>query len=177
MKYVNENKRKAEQKNRELQQQLEKSRGDFCGIGTRKIKLFLNKKIKEGDIIAKLYRMALEIEDKNITAKKIMNKYHGYGYEYADKVYAEKHKLIRELIGLCIDNDIIYGYQVCDDISTNAIIYFELPNMEQISFHDSMSKEEIEKWNIYLKEWDGKKNSTLRKIEKTILEKYKNDLK
>ena len=165
-------KAQAEQKNRELQKQLEYYRENLCSIGTRKVKLLLNKKIKEGDKLAESYRVVLEIEDKNISAKKIMNKYHEYGYQYADKVYKEKHNLIHKLVGICEECGYKYGYEECSGISTNAIVYFELPNMKQVSFHDELGEEELKNWKKYDSEWDGKENSTLLKIQETLTNVY-----
>ena len=50
--------------------QLANSRKNFCGVGSRKIKLLLNKLAKT-DNLAKAYRIALEAEDKNISAKAV----------------------------------------------------------------------------------------------------------
>ena len=81
-------------KNHDLIEQLSCMREKMCGIGTRKVKLLLNEKIKEGDYIAELYRTALEIEDLNISAKK----YHG---EYREKYYSKKNDNILLLSELC----------------------------------------------------------------------------
>ena len=59
-----------QRKNAGLCNQLYNSRNQMCGIGTRKVKLFLNKKMKEGDRNAMILRTALEAEDANINAKK-----------------------------------------------------------------------------------------------------------
>jgi hypothetical protein len=141
---------------------LEYQRGQFCGIGTRKIKIRLNKLAKT-ELNAKLYRLALEIEDKNISAKK---------YEkYRDMYYMEKSDKIKELIKLCSDNNIVVGYQEKDDFGLHIyIVYFELPHCEQISWHTY----DVPHCNEYEKEWDGKENSTLQKLEKAIMAQYPN---
>lgn len=151
-------------KNKQLIKQLKDSRTNFCGVGTRKIKLLLNKLIKNGDNVAKAYRLGLEIEDKNIVAKDTI-------YDYADRVYYQKHTLLVELIEFCIVNDFVYGVQDIDGRNTNAIVYFELPGMEQISFHTFFEKGHH--YKPYDKEWDGEINSTLPKIEKAIINRYK----
>lgn len=150
-------------KNKDLVKQLRTSRENFCGIGTRRIKLLLNKLAKNGDIVAKAYRLVLEIEDKNITAKDT-------DFRYMDKVYAQKHMLIVELIEFCIENSFKYGVQNSLEHKTNAIVYFELPGMEQISFHTTFYNGH--NYQEYDGEWDGKVNSTLAKIETSILERY-----
>lgn len=138
-------------------------RNNMCGIGTRKLKLFLNKKLKEGDLNAQIFRIALEIEDYNIQAKK------AYG-EYKDKIYYSKECAILALIEIFRDNGLCYGYQKSDSYSTKNVIFFELPNTEQISFHINADLPNYVP--LYDKEWDGKINSTLDKIEDGLLKTY-----
>lgn len=171
---VSKNKKEeALRKNEMLVRDLVEKRENICSIGTRKVKLMLNKEIKGGDVVAKMYRLALEIEDKNIQAKDKKN------YMYQDKIYGEKKNLIDELIEVCCENDIIYGYHKSDVSDTNHVIFFELPEMEQISFHCTFDS--LEGIPEYKSEWDGKVNSTLGKIESSItklygkqIEEYKN---
>ena len=141
---------------------LEYQREQFCGIGTRKIKIRLNK-LAQKELNAKLYRLALEIEDKNISAKKYEN--------YRDKYYQEKSERIAELIKICLDNNIIVGWQKQnnDDFRLPLyVVYFELPFCEQISWHSY----DFPKCPIYEKQWDGKEESTLKKLEAAILKQY-----
>lgn len=153
-------------KNEELAYQLYVSRDDFCGIGTRKTKLFLNKLIKQGNQIAAALRKALECEDVNICAKK-------YGRsEWRDRNYNKKKVLINELIEICKANNYVYGIQDTDNYSTNYIVYFELPNCEQISFHNNFALEDVCDLPHYDKEWDGKRNSTLPKLEQAITKSF-----
>lgn len=156
----------AERKNNELCIQLSTARDSFCnGMGTRKTKLFLNKQIKNGDNNARLYRLALEIEDKNIQAKNVY-------YYYKDKVYYQKHLFILELAKACKDYGVTFGVQKSDNYSANCIFFFELPNMKQISFHTNLSSDEFRNYPAYNKEWDGQINSTLPKIEETLMNIY-----
>ena len=62
-------------------QELIKARSQFAGIGTRKAKLALNKLAKT-DAYAEALRVALEIEDANLTAKRYFGGDCG-GYTYA----------------------------------------------------------------------------------------------
>lgn len=151
-------------KNQELIFQLKDKRLNFCGIGTNKIKRRLNK-LSVDNKLAKLYRVALEIEDKNIQAKNST-------FNYKEKIYEVKKKLIDELIHLSEEYPIIYGKQKSNIIDTTYIIYFEIPNCEQISFHTELSSPY--KIPNYDKEWDKKINSTLIKLEKGILDSFKN---
>tara|TARA_R110002111_G_scaffold100976_6_gene156463 strand:+ start:21942 stop:22535 length:594 start_codon:yes stop_codon:yes gene_type:complete len=133
--------------------QLKKARNNFAGIGTRKAKIRLNKKAKT-DPLAKAIRIALEIEDKSITAKKTFGK-------WQEKTYRQKNFLIAELIELFKSEGWYFGVHKSDVQATTHIIYFEIPNCEQISFHYTPDK----KLPGYAKKWDGKRNSTLKKVE------------
>ena len=58
-------------------------------------------------------------------------------------------------------------------------MYFELPGMEQISFHINLSDDELKNYPIknypkYNGTWDGKENSTLSKLEDAINKQYIN---
>ena len=152
-------------KNERLIRILKDKRVTLCGIGTRKVKLLLNKQIKQGDTYAKLYRLALEAEDKNITAKNT-------SIPYQEKVYNEKKRLIMQLANECRLLGLNYGYQKCENYSCDYILFFELPNMEQISFHTNLTKDELTNIPLYDKEWDKKECSTLNKIEETLTEVY-----
>jgi hypothetical protein len=148
--------KKAIIKNERLIQDLEDFRKNMLGLGTNKIKRRLNK-LSKNNTIAKAIRLALEIEDKNISAKK----YRGY-----DKYYESKYKLILELIDLFNQENWIYGKQKSDGIDTDYIIYFEIPGCEQISWH--VNFDDPDSILDYNKNWDGKINSTLYKIADSI---------
>lgn len=158
-------KREAEKKNRDLVKMLHEKRENMCGAGTRKVKLFLNKRIKQGDKLAELYRIALETEDYNIKAKETL-------YYYQDKVYYKKHQYILKLVELCRSMEIVHGWQPSDVRGVNVVVYFELPGVEQISFHTTMTEEEKASVPMYEGTWDGKQLSTLWKLEAAIKSKY-----
>lgn len=165
----NEEKNKIEtiSKNNSLIKILKEKRTTLCGVGTRKIKCFLNSKIKRGDKIALIYRKALECEDKNISAK---DSY----LEYQDKLYKQKSFLIEELINISKENGYIYGYQKSDVRCVSHVIFFEFPHMEQISWHNTLNN--ITEIPYYNKEWDGKINSTLDKIEDALNKVYGDEI-
>lgn len=153
-----ESKEKAKQKNLELVAVLKEARIKFCGVGTREIKLILNRLKKTGNYIAEIYRIALEIEDENIKAKD--------DFIYADAHYNKKRELINDLIELCKKEHIPYGVQKSDIKNTTHIIFFDLPGCAQISFHTSFSSNTD--LPEYKGKWDGMVNSTLKKLECAI---------
>lgn len=167
-------------KNIDLISSYERFKKSMCyGIGQRRIKLMLNNKIKAGDILAELYKTALETENANINAKKYRNT---LSCSYKDVSYNEKRIKLFELIGLCNkynehnDSKIIYGWERSDNYSANTVIYFDLPKCEQISFHINLNNDERISIPEYYKEWDGKVNSTIWKLESAISETYKDDI-
>lgn len=151
--------RAAEQRAIALEEQLATARVTLCGIGTRKIKIRLNKLAKT-DNRAKAYRLALEIEDTNIRAKRVPA-------PYADKEYQTKNELIEELGKLCSTEGWTWGTQANDKHGPSHIVYFELPSTEQLSWHSDCSIAPK-----YEGQWDHKRLSTLKKIETAILATY-----
>lgn len=143
----------------ELVRQLSTAREEFCGIGTKRAKLQLNQFAKS-NVIALAFRIALEIEDCSTLGKK----YHG---KWSDHYYEKKQEKIIELMNLCAEQNWIYGKHNSDLSYPKFIIYFELPGCEQISFHTDLQNPEIPD---YPKDWDGKRNSTLGKLEAAISE-------
>lgn len=169
--YIPDEVRKAMLKNDNLIENFEdKQKHQFCsGAGVRVTKLFLNKKIKEGDKIAEAYRQALELGHVNIQAKEAR-------YPYKDKIYDKKNTLLDKFILFCIENNFTVGYQKHKAHETSYIVYFELPDMEQISFHTNLTKDIKSKMKVYPKEWDGKVNSTMGKIEESVSKIYGDEI-
>lgn len=143
----------------------------FChGIGQRRVKLFLNRLTKAGDAVARMYRTALEIECVNLAAKKTLKKYHS---DY--HAYEKKEEMLRELMEVCKEQGAHYGQQRSTAPAATHVIYFELPGCEQISFHTNMHEAAL--LPAYDGEWDGKKCSTMMKLEVAIWTRYKQELR
>lgn len=160
----------AYEKNRQLGEQLEDARENFCGLGTKRIKFFLNKLSKQGDINATVLRLLLEIEDKNISAKKI--------WYHPEWLYYKKSELLKDCARIYGENNMTYGVQRSDNHSANTVMYFELPlTGEQVSFHTNMDNEEYRKYPEYPKKWDELINSTIPKIEKCLTTIYGKEIR
>lgn len=147
----------AMEKNAKLVASLRNYRTTFCGIGTRKTKLLLNRLVQQGVPFADLWRTALEAEDANITAKRYSR--------YQERAYKHKRDCLRELARLFQKYGLVFGIQPTENFSTKYILYFELPTGEQISFH---TNDFISMWPLYEKPWDGERLSTMRKLNKGI---------
>ncbi len=160
--YIKESSEKSAEifRRRSLKQELlfllESKRKNFAGIGLNKAKRRLNK-IKDTNSIALALRLSLEIEDYNIRAK-----FSGY---YADRLYNMKSELLKKLAHCCVENNFIHGIQDSDTPPTKYVFYVEIPGCEQISWHC----DNIGVSRKYSKEWDGKENSTLLKLESLFL--------
>jgi|SRR5271157_3843636 len=141
---------------------LVQARTQFAGIGTRKAKLALHK-LAKSDQYARALRVALEIEDANLTAKRYFGG-NGGGYTFAEISYHQKHINIDTLIEICRLEGWVFGVQPCSAISTTHIIYFEIPGVGQVSWHYSPRGP----LPIYSGQWDGKDGSTLPKLEVAI---------
>jgi hypothetical protein len=147
------------QKRRRKVKDLIDARTQFAGIGTRKAKMRLNK-LAKSDVYARALRMALEIEDANLTAKRYFGGDCG-GYTYAQINYFKKAEHIELLIGIAKAEGWSYGVHPSDVLDTTHIIYFEIPGVGQVSWHYSPK----ELLPVYAGKWDGLARSTLPKLE------------
>jgi hypothetical protein len=143
-----------------LVESLVDKRTDFAGMGTRKAKLQLNR-LKDSNPVARALRLALEIEDANIQAKK----YYG---KWRNRNYRKKEMLIGELCGVFKEQAWAgYGIQANKAAHPSHIVYFDIPGCEQISFH--FSPKNPHQYPAYLGAWDQKPNSTLGKLEEATV--------
>jgi len=165
-------------KNTELISIFDKASSDYCnGIGLRKIKLFLNKKIKEGDTFADVLRQILECETLNINAKKYNNT---YSFSYRESYYRKKSEAVNSLIKSLLERnpDNVEMFMEKSDVSdTSDIIYFEHPSFSQISFHCDIESASKRMLPVSKNRWDKRVNSTLGKLEKAIVTTYSEELK
>ena len=177
--YYNPAREKAIAKNESLVSLGERMKTSMCRIGQKKVKLFLNSLVKKGDAVAKMYRLILEAENHNINAKKYRNT---ISFSYKDEYYEKKREVIEELIKEILEYNktseekIVFGTQKSDVSETSLIIYFELPDCEQISFHTDISRGLVSSVPKYKKSWDGKVNTTLPKIERAVNKRYSSEL-
>lgn len=143
-------------------QELINARTEFAGIGTRKAKLALNKLAKT-EPYAHALRVALQIEDVNLTAKRYFGGDCG-GYTYAEMNYMKKSECIETLIEISKSQGWVFGVQPFDAIQTTHIIYFDIPGVGQVSWHYSPR----EPLPVYPGQWDGQEGSTLPKLAAAV---------
>ncbi|HYE76318.1 MAG TPA: hypothetical protein VEF04_23440, partial [Blastocatellia bacterium] len=74
-----------------------------------------------------------------------------------------------ELITLFKHQGWTFGVHKSDSYQTSHIIYFEIPDCAQISWHYTDKSGSLP---IYEKEWDGRLNSTFPKLLTFIEEKF-----
>lgn len=141
---------------------LVRARSEFAGVGTRQAKLALNKLAKI-DEYARALRIALEIEDANLTAKRYFGGDCG-GYSYAQINYLKKGEHIKTLIWISGSQGWAFGVQPCSTFGTTHIIYFDIPGVGQLSWHYSPDAPLPD----YPGEWDGLEGSSLPKLEAAV---------
>lgn len=141
---------------------LIRARTQFAGVGTRQAKLVLNT-LARGDEFARALRIALEIEDANLTAKR----YFGGnvdGLTYADIAYARKSANIEVLIKIGESQGWTFGIRPSDVKHTTHIIYFDIPEVGQLSWHYSPKVS----LPLYPGQWDGNSESMLSKLDVAV---------
>ncbi len=147
--------------------QLNNVRNKALGVGTRKLKLRLNKLWKWKDIYwrevdkdvmidAQIYRLLLELEDKNIQAKK-------YRWDYREKAYEAKDKIMIELVLLLDSSKYKHDRWFAYDKMLNMwVLYVDLfyqNEVHQVSWH--ISDYTWLKWPVLKREY--KKNVRKKK--------------
>jgi hypothetical protein len=157
---------------------LQCEREDICGIGTRNVRSFLTKQYKhEGDKLAQLYQLAIDIEDKSILIKTIDWLDCKLSYDEQDelkiKMEEQKFKLLRKLIKCYEQSGYEYGWRKAyEDVLDDVYIYFDLPNNHQISFRTILSEKEKEEIPRYTKKWNGMVRYTLEMIGEDLIVQY-----
>lgn len=159
--------------------ELMRKRERLCKVGIRPIREFLRRKyIRDKDIDARIYQLAMDIEEKSIMVKKIYWLDHDIPIEkedeFIDIMEEHKAKLLRKLIRCYKEAGYEYGWKngYCNDYP--GYLFFDLPNGEQISFRTHFSKDELEEFPEYTKRWNGIFRHTLHAIENNLLLKYPN---
>lgn len=150
--------------NRENIMILEYSRYDACGIGSKKLKLRLNKLKKNGDKVASVLRKLIEAEDSNISAKKYFGK-------YRDRYYGNKEMYLMDSIEDMKELGWTFGYST--EVGKNAkyVMYVYLPNGSQLSWHMVNDSNKVRLPEIDVK-WDGLPATTLTKLYDYVMVAY-----
>ncbi len=90
--------------------------------------------------------------------------YYPYFGKWSSHYYQKKKELIHELIKIFEETGWIFGKQRSDNYHTKYIVYFLIPECEQISFHCNLDVEVPD----FPFDRDGKSNSTLSKVERAL---------
>jgi hypothetical protein len=147
-------------------------RASMCGIGTKRLKNFLNRKAKEGDRAAEILYVALNVEDGRIMSRLYDEKCQ---VKRINNVDNDLYKLIHLIAESGIGD---YGfieppycsfaiYQAHDET-----ICIELPGDEQIGFVYRMCRSHDELYKSYNKKLKQCDRTNLTKIEKAINKLY-----
>lgn len=145
--------------------ELRAMRTSVCGIGTRKMKIRL-KKLGKTNPLAYAYYCAFAAEENSITAKQY---YYQRSREYSDLYYEKKESYISSLVSVCKQQGYKYGVERIADEDDyeyiKYIIYFDLPECEQVSWHCASVPDGCPKYDG---EWDQAEKTTLKKLECAI---------
>ncbi len=150
--------------------ELFEKRSNMCGIGTKRLKNFLNRKVKEGDKVAEILCLALKLEDERISSRI-------YSDKYRKRAFNKVERYLRKFIEVLEDSSICeYGYitapyydyniyqhdkfvTLCIDLPGNHQIGFVIPTYLKIGEH-------------YKKKVKQSKKTVLTKIEEVITSIY-----
>lgn len=144
-------------RNRYLNIDLDAAYRDFCGIGLHAVKERLS---HEDSPLATAYLQAIEIECFNRRAKRKM------GQDSAARLYRKKRSAIAEFVGFCLEHDFPLYRASAHQAGQPDVLYVYLPGCEQISWHCKLEN----RFSLpsHPGDWDGRKYSTLRKLEKGV---------
>jgi len=134
---------------------------NICGVSYKKVVKELERLSKQKGSIAKIYLMILQssmfsqvASEKTGSEKK--------------RVYKEKEKHVKKLVELCKKyNNTTVGYTNTNKLP-HPVLFFKIPYCEQITICSNINGLDIDPWKG--EDWDGKRASTLPKIERAIYE-------
>ena len=150
----------------------------LCDIGFRQVRLFLLKNYKhKRDKIAKIYQLAMDIEDKTIKIWDLdwLDRKTPYEErnELKNKMEEQKAKLLRKLIQYYKRAGYEYGWRKCyEEVLDDVYIYFDLPNNHQISFRIILTEKEKMEIPKYTERWNGNCHHTLKNIQYDLIVQY-----
>lgn len=134
----------------------------LCGVGSRAVTQLLNVLQRSGELSAKLYRLALEIEKISL-----------YCYQYDGQLINNYHwkkrmEYVLELMEVCKAQGVPFGHPE----RNMEVVCFKLSGCETIVFP-------VKEWQIetgviprFSHEWEGKCLMNIRRLENAITEKY-----
>ena len=157
--------RRSNEQNKINLQKLEDFKKGALGIGLRKVVSTMKRMSKKStDKNMKAITLLLETEYANLSAKK-------HGRSLKQLIYERKQILLERLSYMLKDSGWRYGYNEEPGKNASYIIYFYLPNGEQLSWHtnDYMT---YRMFPYIDSKWDGKPCSTLEKILSYIGDEY-----
>lgn len=154
-----------------LSEWYKKIKDNFLGIGTGSIDSLFDKLKSDcvyDESLMNIVFLLLKTECVNMDAKTTLKN---------KQCYRTKNLNIITLLNIYKEyGKLNYGLQTCNDKGTkiNYIVYFELPDGKQISFHTHFNKEDIhgKGFSQYNGKWDRIRYSTFDKLEKFIEDNY-----
>mgnify|MGYP003654686505 CR=1 FL=1 len=136
---------------------------NMCGVGHKKVVAGLEKIISNnGPMSRDLAKIYLMILQSAIYSQLAVQK---TGKEKKE-IYKEKSNHVIKLVNLCLIKNITVGQELKIDMP-NPVIFFDIPGCEQITICSNIQGVLLPSWQG--EPWDGKRASTILKIEKAIM--------
>lgn len=154
-----------------LSEWYKKIKDNFLGIGTGSIDSLFDKLKSDcvyDESLMNIVFLLLKTECVSMDAKTTLK---------SKQCYRTKNLNIITLLNMYKEyGKLNYGFQTCNDkgAKINYIVYFELPDGKQVSFHTHFNKEDIhgKGFSQYNGKWDRIRYSTFDKLEKFIEDNY-----
>lgn len=119
----------------DMLEELFVKRTSMCGIGTKRVKYFLDRKASEGDTAAKILYTALKAEDKRLSSLMCSDKYRTSSFNEVENQLSGLVDLISySKIGSFNYVDIPYSDCLLHEIGKGSLLLIDLPGDEQIGY-------------------------------------------
>ena len=151
----------------------ERKKNTFCGIGIRACKHLLNCLIKRGSTKAALYKALLDTECSYV----YMFKYTACARSFATQYTENYYRKVQELLDICLSCIVKRGYIDAESFGMDSIVFMDVPEVGQVSYHTCLNPETKKQMNIYDTEWDGNTDGIFIKLENAILKTFSEDIK
>ena len=149
-----------------------RKKNSFCGIGIRTCKYLLNSLIAKRSKKAALYKALLDTECCYVYMFKYIGCARSYAIYYAEKYYLK----VQKLLDVCSSYQIERGYIEADSYGMDSVVFMNIPEVGQVSYHTRLNSEIKKQLNIYKEEWEGNADGIYNKLETAILKTFSDEI-
>lgn len=145
----------------------------FCGMGIQACKHLLNCLIKRGNTKAALYKALLDAECSYVYMFKYIACARSFATHYAENFYLK----VQNLLDVCLSCQIERGYTDSESFGMDSIVFMDIPEVGQVSYHTCLTSVTKKQMNIYNTEWDGNTDGIFIKLENAIMQTFSEEVK